>query len=117
MISLDRAALVDATKPLPNGVNQCYLNDPDGVALNALTIRWSIPGFEEYAPNENGAQAYKTRPLTYYTDINSLFSTRTAISIDPAVIDIVENYIHRTLIKNLPAITPIGLPQVVLGNS
>jgi hypothetical protein len=115
MMSLDRAALVDATKPLPSGTNNCYLNRPDDLASNALTVRWSIPGFEEYAPDEDGVQAYKTRPLTYYTDLNSLFSTRTTISIDPAVIDIVENYIHRTLIKNLPAITPIGLPQVVLG--
>lgn len=115
MASLDRAALIDSTKPLPDGANHCYLNEPDGVAANALTVRWSIPGFEEYVLNEDGVKAYKTRALTYYTDLNSLFSTRSTISIDSTVVNTVENYIHRTLIKNLPAITPIGLPQVVLG--
>jgi hypothetical protein len=33
------------------------------------------------------------------------------------MIDELENYIHRTIIENLPAITPIGLAQAVFGGS
>jgi hypothetical protein len=115
MESLGRAALADPTKPLPHGTNECYLNETDGGLTNGLTVRWSIPGFDEYAPDEHGVQVYKTQALTYYIDLNSLLATRDVNLIDSAVIDFLENYIHRTVIKNLPAITPIGLAQVVLG--
>jgi hypothetical protein len=112
---LSRADLIDSAKPLPNGTNKCYLNEPGGGATNGLTVRWSIPGFGEYAPDEHGVRVYKTRALTYYTDLNSLFQAGQVSSIDSTVIDCLENYIHRKIIKNLPAITPIGLAQVVLG--
>ena len=58
---------------------------------------------------------YKTRALTYYTDLNALLETSDVSSVDSAVIDRVGNYIHQKLIKNLPAITPLGLAHVVLG--
>jgi hypothetical protein len=115
MESLSRVALADPTKPLPSGTNECYLNETDGGPINGLTVRWSIPGFEEYTPDERGVQVYKTQALTYYIDLNSLLATRDVNLIDSAVIDCFENYIHRTVIKNLPAITPIGVTQVVLG--
>jgi hypothetical protein len=70
---------------------------------------------EEYTPDERGVQVYKTRALTYYTDLNSLLAVRDVSLIDSTVVDLLENYIHQTVIKNLPAITPIGLAHVVLG--
>lgn len=116
---LSRADVGDSIKPsikpLPDGTNECYLNTPSSGAPNGLTVKWSIPGFEEYAHDESGPQVYRTRALTYYTDLNSLLAVGDVCSTDSIVIDRVEDYIHRTLIKNLPAITPIGLPQVVLG--
>ena len=115
MRSLTRPVLGDPTKPLPSGTNECYLNELGRSAINGLTARWSIPGFEEYAPDERGVQVYKTRALTYYTDLNSLLETRDVSLIDSTVVDCLENYIHQTIIKNLPAITPIGLAHVVLG--
>jgi hypothetical protein len=115
MRSLSRAVLADSTKPLPDGTNKCYLNELDSDTTTGLTVRWSIPGFEEYSPDERGVRVYKTRALTYYTDLNALLETSDVSSIDSAVIDRVENYIHQTLIKNLPAITPLGLAHVVLG--
>jgi hypothetical protein len=107
--------LGDPTKPLPSGTNECYLNEPGSNAINGLTARWSIPGFEEYTPNEHGVQVYKTRALTYYTDLNSLLETKDVSLIDSTVVDCLENYIHQTIINNLPAITPIGLAHIVLG--
>jgi hypothetical protein len=115
MRSLTRPELGDPAKPLPSGTNECYLNEPGSSAINGLTARWSIPGFEEYTPDERGAQVYKTRALTYYTDLNSLLATKDVSLIDSIVVDCLENYIHQTIIKNLPAITPIGLAHVVLG--
>lgn len=112
---LSRADVGDSMKPLPDGTNECYLNTPGSGAPNGLAVKWSIPGFAEYAPDESGPQVYRTRALTYYTDLNSLLAVSDVCSIDSTVIDRVEKYIHRTLIRNLPAITPIGLPQVVLG--
>ena len=112
---LARTMLGDSTKPLPSGTNECYLNERDRGALNGFTVRWSIPGFEECMPDERGVQVYKTRALTYYTDLNSLLATRDVRLIDSAVIDCFENYIHQTIIENLPAITPIGLAHVVFG--
>lgn len=112
---LSRTELASSSGPLPDGVNKCYLNKPDGSATNGLTARWSIPGFEEYAPDERGVQVYKTRALTYYTDLNSLLEAGDVTSINSVTVDYLENYIHRTIIRNLPAITPIGLPQVVFG--
>lgn len=58
---------------------------------------------------------YKTQALKYYIDLNSPFRASDVSSINSAMIDYLENYIHQTIIKNLPAITPIGLAQVVLG--
>ena len=107
--------LIDQTKPLPDGTNECYLNKPNIGETRGLTARWSIPGFEEYTPDERGIRVYKTRALTYYTDLNSLLEISDVSLIDSAVIDCLENYIHRTVIENLPAITPIGLVQVALG--
>jgi hypothetical protein len=115
MRSLTRPVLGDPTKPLPSGTNECYLNEPGSNAINGLTARWSIPGFEEYTPNEHGVQVYKTRALTYYTDLNSLLETKDVSLIDSTVVDCLENYIHQTIINNLPAITPIGLAHIVLG--
>jgi hypothetical protein len=115
MRPLSRAALADSTKPLPSGTNKCYLNELDSDATTGLSVRWSISGFEEYAPDERGVRVYKTRALTYYTDLNSLLETSDVSLIDSAVIDCFENYIHQTLIENLPAITPIGLAHVILG--
>jgi hypothetical protein len=115
MRSLTRPSLGDPAKPLPSGTNECYLNEPGSSAINGLTARWSIPGFEEYTPDERGVQVYKTRALTYYTDLNSLLATKDVSLIDSIVVDCLENYIHQTIIKNLPAITPIGLAHVVLG--
>jgi hypothetical protein len=115
MRSLTRPVLGDPTKPLPSGTNECYLNGHGSGAINGFTARWSIPGFEEYTPDERGVQVYKTRALTYYTDLNSLLAVRDVSLIDSTVVDLLENYIHRTVIKNLPAITPIGLAHVVLG--
>lgn len=115
MKALNHGDLIDQTKPLPDGTNECYLNKPTISETRGLSARWSIPGFEEYTPDERGVRVYKTRPLTYYTDLNSLLETSDASSIDSAVIDCLENYIHRTVIENLPAITPIGLVQVPLG--
>ena len=115
MRSLSHDVLTDPTKPLPSGTNECYLNEPDISGTNGLTVRWSIPGFEEYIPDERGVRVYKTRALTYYTDLNSLLATSDVSLIDSAVIDCLENYIHQKVIENLPAITPIGLVQVVLG--
>jgi hypothetical protein len=112
---LGRYAIDDSTKPLPGGTNECYLNEPGDDTTNGLTVRWSIPGFEEYAPDEHGVQAYKTRALTYYTDLNSLFKCRNIRSIGSPMIDHLENYIHRKIIENLPAITPIGLVQAIFG--
>jgi hypothetical protein len=112
---LGRPTLDDSTKPLPGDTNECYLNEPRDNPTSGLTARWSIPGFEEYAPNEHGVQVYQTRALTYYTDLNSLFTSRDIRSIDSTMIDQLENYIHRTIIENLPAITPIGLAQAVFG--
>jgi hypothetical protein len=115
MRSLTRPVLGDSTKSLPSGTNECYLNDHGSGAINGFTARWSIPGFEEHTPDERGPLVYKTRPLTYYTDLNSLLATRDVSLIDSAVIDCLENYIHQTVIENLPAITPIGLAHVVFG--
>jgi hypothetical protein len=115
MRSLTRPVLGDPTKPLPSGTNECYLNELGRSAINGLTVRWSIPGFEEYMPDERGVQVYKTRALTYYADLNSLLTTEDVSLIDSTVVDCLENYIHQTIIKNLPAITPIGLAHVVLG--
>lgn len=115
MRSVSRPALIDPTKPLPSGTNECYLNKPDGNATNGVTVRWSIPGFEEYTPDERGVQAYKTQALEYYTDLNSLFRASDVSSINSTMINYLENYIHQTIIKNLPAITPIGLAQAALG--
>jgi hypothetical protein len=112
---LGRYAIDDSTKPLPGGTNECYLNEPGDDTTNGLTVRWSIPGFEEYAPDEHGVQVYKTRALTYYTDLNSLFKCRNIRSIGSPMIDHLENYIHRKIIENLPAITPIGLVQAIFG--
>ena len=112
MRSLTRPSLGDPAKPLPSGTNECYLNEPGSSAINGLTARWSIPGFEEYTPDERGVQVYKTRALTYYTDLNSLLATKDVSLIDSIVVDCLENYIHQTIIKNLPAITPIGIAQV-----
>ena len=112
---LTRPVLGDPTKPLPSGTNECYLNELGRSAINGLTARWSIPGFEEYTPDERGVQVYKTRALTYYTDLNSLLATKDVSLIDSTAVDCLENYIHQTIIKNLPAITPIGLAHVVLG--
>jgi hypothetical protein len=110
--SLSRADLIDSTKPLPSGSEKCYLNEPGTAATNGLTVRWSIPGFEEYTPGERGLRVYKTQALTYYVDLNSLLATNDVRSINSLVVDCLENYIHQTLIKNLPAITPIGIAQV-----
>jgi hypothetical protein len=115
MRSLSRAVLADSTKPLPGGTNKCYLNELDSDTTTGLTARWSIPGFEEYSPDERGVRVYKTRALTYYTDLNALLEISDVSSIDSAMIDYLENYIHQTLIKNLPAITPLGLTHLVLG--
>jgi hypothetical protein len=115
MRSLTRPVLGDPTKPLPSGTNECYLNGHGSGAIKGFTVRWSIPGFEEYTPDERGVQVYKTRALTYYTDLNSLLAVRDVSLIDSTVVDLLENYIHQTVIKNLPAITPIGLAHVVLG--
>jgi hypothetical protein len=112
MESLSRADLIDSTKPLPNGSEKCYLNEPGTAATNGLTVRWSIPGFEEYTPDEHGLRVYKTQSLTYYVDLNSLLATNDVRSINSLVVDCLENYIHQTLIKNLPAITPIGIAQL-----
>jgi hypothetical protein len=112
MQSLSYMDLIDSTKPLPSGSQQCYLNAPRSVATNGLTARWSIPGFEEYTPDEHGIRLYKTQALTYYVDLNSLLASSDVSSINSAVIDCLENYIHQTLIKNLPALTPIGIAQV-----
>jgi hypothetical protein len=54
MRTLSRAALADSTKPLPDGTNKCYLNELDSDTTTGLTVRWSIPGFEEYSPDERG---------------------------------------------------------------
>jgi hypothetical protein len=115
MKALSRDDFIDQTKPLPDGTNECYLNKPNIGETGGLTARWSIPGFEEYTPDERGIRVYKTRALTYYTDLNSLLEISDVSLIDSAVIDCLENYIHRTVIENLPAITPIGLVQVALG--
>jgi hypothetical protein len=115
MKALNHGDLINQTKPLPGGTNECYLNKPTIGETNGLTARWSIPGLEEYTPDERGIPVYKTRPLTYYTDLNTLLETSAVNLIDSAVIDCLENYIHRTVIENLPAITPIGLAQVPLG--
>ncbi|MBV9648733.1 MAG: hypothetical protein JO296_01170 [Pseudonocardiales bacterium] len=112
---LDRPTLNDSTRPLPNDTNECYLNELRDDTTNGLTARWSIPGFDEYIPDEHGVQVYKTRALTYYTDLNSLLATRDVSSIDSTEVDQLENYIHHKIIENLPAITPIGLAQVVFG--
>ena len=112
MESLGRADLIDSTKPLPSGSEKCYLNEHGTAATNGLTVRWSIPGFEEYAPDERGIRVYKTQTLTYYVDLNSLLATNHVGPINSLVVDCLENYIHKTLIKNLPASTPIGIAQV-----
>jgi hypothetical protein len=112
---LSRPTIDDSTKPLPSGTNECYLNEPGDDTTNGLTAKWSIPGFEEYAPDEHGVQVYKTRALTYYADLDSLFASRDIRSINSTMIDHLENYIHRKVIENLPAITPIGLVQAIFG--
>jgi hypothetical protein len=73
---LGRHALDDSTKPLPGDTNECYLNESSDNPTSGLTARWGIPGFEEYVPNEHGVPVYQTRALTYYTDLNSLFTSR-----------------------------------------
>jgi hypothetical protein len=113
MQSLGHADLADPTTPLPSGSNNCYLNARSCDVTNGISARWSIPGFEQYAPNEQGIRVYKTQALAYYVDLNSLLMSNDVRSINPAVINYLENYIHRTLIKNLPpAITPIGIAQI-----
>jgi hypothetical protein len=113
MQSLGHADLTDLTTPLPSGSNNCYLNARSCDITNGISVRWSIPGFEQYVPNEQGIRVYKTQALTYYVDLNSLLTSSDVRSINPAVINYLENYIHRTLIKNLPpALTPIGIAQI-----
>ncbi len=109
MQSLGHADIIDSTKPLPAGSQECYLNESRGTATNGLTARWSIPGFEEYTPDERGLRVYKTQALTYYVDLNTFLGSNDVSVINSAVVDCLENYIHRTLIKNLPALTPIGV--------
>jgi hypothetical protein len=113
MQSLGHADLADPTTPLPSGSNNCYLNARSCDVINGISVRWSIPGFEQYVPNEQGIRVYKTQALTYYVDLNSFLMSNDVRSINPAAINYLENYIHRTLIRNLPpALTPIGIAQI-----
>jgi hypothetical protein len=110
MQSLSHADLADPTTPLPSGSNNCYLNARSCDVTNGISVRWSIPGFEQYALNEQGIRVYRTQALTYYVDLNSLLTSNDVRSINPAAINYLENYIHRTLIKICHRhLLPLGL--------
>jgi len=110
MSALSRQLLLDTVIGLPNGTEDCYLNGPG--KPGGLSVKWMIPGFAEHIRSENGPQVFKTRDLAYYVDVTSLLGQEVQ-TIDSRVVNTVENYIHKTLIDHMPAITPVGLLQKV----
>jgi peptidoglycan hydrolase-like protein with peptidoglycan-binding domain len=115
MRALQRQILFEST-PKPNNAMDCLLNDFSDEPATYY-VKWSIPGFEEWAPDEkHGVKAYETQALSYYVDIKTLTSGAPLDRIDATLVDRAENYIHRTLIENMPQITPVGIVQKALGD-
>ena len=66
-------------------------------AVCLVTVARLDRTFEEHLGNANGPTLYKTRPLTYYVDLNELRGT-TPNSIDSNLVSAAETYFHQTLI-------------------
>jgi hypothetical protein len=103
-LSATIGSVVSRITGAPGTTDDCLLATSEHTSGDVIA-RWSIPGFVEYVPGEQGAPVYSTRPLTYFVDLDAL---------PPGSSDQLqelETYVHLTLIGNLPVVDPIGIIQ------
>lgn len=111
--SLLRALRDAVTAPVIAGfaaANNCLLTSSSHASGNVIA-RWTIPGFAEYVPDQNGVQVYSTQPLTYYVDLSALPGAPAPSVPFQDILQSVETYIHTTLIQNLPMVDRVGIVQ------
>lgn len=104
-----RRALLFATTFVPDPAHNCFLN---GRTPGNLAVRWSIPGFKEFAVLPGGKRRFvaSTPPLTYYVDVGELIG-RSPLVLSTDVVQRIESYIHATLIANLPMVDDMAIIQ------
>jgi PKD domain len=111
--SLLRALRDTVTAPVIAGfaaADNCLLTSSSHTAGNVIA-RWSIPGFTEYTPDQNGVPIYTTPPLTYYADLSAMPGAPAQPASFHDILQSLETYIHTTLIQNLPMVDRVGMIQ------
>jgi hypothetical protein len=104
-----RRGLLFATTFVPDTAHDCFLNTR---TPGDLAVRWSIPGFAEFAVLPGGKRQFiaSTPPLTYYVDVRELIG-RSSLVLTTNAIQQIESYIHATLIANLPMVDDMAIIQ------
>ncbi|WP_170321422.1 VWA domain-containing protein [Acrocarpospora pleiomorpha] len=96
------------------GVDKCFLNAARATA-GGVVVRWTIPGFtEEWKDPTSTVHKYvfTTRSMEFYVDLTTLLNSTSVASVPFAdLVDLVENYIHVTLVNNLPHLMSIAAVQ------